>query len=228
MSFVPGLVLITIIGYLWGSLPSGYWMGMLLRGRHFDIRNYGSHKMGATNVRRVLGNIPAAIVFVLDLSKGIGPALLAIFIPFFHGMGWGITAAGLAALLGHIFPVFIGFKGGRGVSTSGGTLLVASPLAFAISLLTSAITIALSRYVSLGSIVGALTGMTCAFIFYFVGRVHPTFIGRIGLPEMLFIVIAAALVILFHHDNIARLLAGTESKLGQETGLERAPSNVKA
>src|SRR5215469_12425723 len=105
------LVLIALIGYLWGSIPSGYWMGKLLRGKHFDIRKYGSHKTGATNVLRVLGKWPAAIVFVFDLSKGVLPTLLALLLPSFFVGGWGPAVAGVTALLGHCFPVFIGFKG---------------------------------------------------------------------------------------------------------------------
>ena len=81
------LLLVAIIGYLWGSIPAGYWMGQLLRGKDFDIRNYGSHKTGATNVLRTLGRWPAAIVFVVDLSKGLGPTLLAMYVPFLHILG---------------------------------------------------------------------------------------------------------------------------------------------
>src|SRR6202049_479689 len=94
------LVLIALIGYLWGSMPPGYWMGQLWRGPNFDIRDYGSHKIGATNVLRTLGKLPALIVFLFDLSKGVGPTLLASLVPFFYGSGWGPTVAGLATLLG--------------------------------------------------------------------------------------------------------------------------------
>src|ERR1700693_4937051 len=119
------LLLIAVIGYLWGSIPAGYWMGKLLRGKDFDIRAYGSHKIGATNVLRTLGRVPALIVFVFDLSKGMGPTLLATLLSFFYGAGWGPTVAGLAALVGHCYPIFIGFRGGRGVLTgSGGLLLI--------------------------------------------------------------------------------------------------------
>src|SRR6266851_6416424 len=98
MPIILVLVLIALVGYLWGSIPSGYWMGKLLRGKDFDIRNYGSHKTGATNVLRTLGRWPAAIVFVFDLSKGLGPTLLAVYVPFLHIQGWGPAVAGLAAL----------------------------------------------------------------------------------------------------------------------------------
>src|SRR6266446_9633748 len=89
------LLLMAVIGYLWGSIPAGYWMGKLLRGKDFDVRDYGSHKTGATNVLRTLGRGPAAIVLAVDLSKGVGPTLLATFIPIFFFSGWGPTVAGL-------------------------------------------------------------------------------------------------------------------------------------
>src|SRR5258708_34637791 len=98
------LLLVAIIGYLWGSVPAGYWMGKLLRGKDFDIRAYGSHKIGATNVLRTLGRGPAIILFVFDLSKGLGPALLAKFVPAFSVSGWGPPLAALLALIGPCHP----------------------------------------------------------------------------------------------------------------------------
>ena len=210
------LLLIAIISYLWGSIPSGYWMGKLLRGRGFDVRNYGSHKTGATNVRRTLGNGPAAVVFAFDLSKGVGPTLLALG-PFFYSAGWGPTVAGLAALLGHCFPVFIRFKGGRGVLTGAGALLVISPLIFLISTLTTIGAIVISRYVSLGSILGSLTTIICGIIFFLI--------GQINLAQLVFLVVTPGLIILFHYDNIGRLLAGKERKIGQKQ-VVATPSNT--
>jgi glycerol-3-phosphate acyltransferase PlsY len=210
------LLLIGLIGYVWGSIPAGYWMGKLLRGKDFDIRDYGSHKIGATNVLRTLGRIPALIVFVFDLTKGILPPLLALLVPFFYGAGWGPPLAAFLALVGHCFPVFIGFKGGRGVSTGGGAVLVLSPLTFFISTVMTIGTIALWRFVSLGSIVGSLTTMICGVIFGFVGWV--------SIPTMIYLVVAPVLVILLHHDNIGRLLSGTERKIGQKVQNENAVS----
>jgi glycerol-3-phosphate acyltransferase PlsY len=218
------LVLIAIIGYLWGSIPSGYWMGKLLRGKDFDVRDYGSHKTGATNVRRTLGNVPAAVVIVVDLSKGVGPVLLATLIPFFYISGWGPTVAGVAALLGHIFPIFIGFRGGRGVMTGAGAILVTSPLTILIAAVTTISTMAISRYVSLGSIVGALTSIICGIIFYLISQTNPTFFGHISLAQMILLVVVPGLVILFHYDNIGRLLAGKERKLGQKEVVAPAPN----
>src|SRR5260370_18578815 len=164
MPIILVLILIALSGYLWGSIPSGYWMGKLLRGKDFDIRDYGSHKTGATNVLRTLGRGPAAIVFAVDLSKGVGPTLLATFIPIFFFSGWGPTIAGLMALIGHCFPIFIGFKGGRGVMTGSAALLVIEPFAFLAALVTPTGTSAISPYLSLTSIVFAPTSMLYPFI----------------------------------------------------------------
>jgi acyl phosphate:glycerol-3-phosphate acyltransferase len=210
------LLLITLIGYLWGSLPFGFWMGRLLRGEKFDIRDYGSHRTGATNVLRTLGTVPGIIVFVLDLSKGVLPTLLAISVPFFNVAGWGPTAAALAALLGHRFPIFIGFEGGRGVSTGAGATLIISPLTFLISAVISISTVAITRYVSLGSLMGCLTIFVCGILFFILGQSYPTFIGRVSFPELVFLVVGSLLVILFHWDNILRLLSGKERKIGQK------------
>ncbi|HEX4206067.1 MAG TPA: glycerol-3-phosphate 1-O-acyltransferase PlsY [Ktedonobacteraceae bacterium] len=230
---MPGLIgsllLVAVVAYLWGSIPSGYWMGKILRGKDFDIRAYGSHKTGATNVLRTLGKGPAIIVLVVDLTKGLGPTLLATFVAPFMAGGWGIVVAGVLALVGHCFPIFIGFKGGRGVMTGAGALLVASPLGFLVSLITTLSTIAIWRYVSLGSIVGGATAIVCGILFYFIGHADPAFIGKISLAQMLYMIIGPALVILFHHDNIGRLLAGKERKIGQKasvTGVATSQNNA--
>ena len=204
-------IIIAVIGYLWGSIPAGYWMGKLLRGRDFDIRDYGSHKIGATNVLRTMGKGPAAIVLLFDISKGVGPTLLATLVPLFFLGGWGPSIAALLALIGHCFPLFIGFKGGRGVSTGAGAILVISPLTFVIAAIATFSTIAISRYVSLGSIMGALASIVCGIIFFFAGQIF-----NVHLPQLVFLVVGPALVILLHHDNIGRLLSGKERKIGQK------------
>jgi len=123
-------------------------------------------------------------------------------------------------LIGHCFPVFIGFKGGRGVLTGAGALLIISPLTFLIATVTTLGTIAISRFVSLGSIVGGLTSIICGILFFIIGRLDPTFIGKVSLAQMVYIVVAPALVIIFHYDNIGRLLAGTERRIGQKVNVE--------
>ena len=220
------LLLAAIIGYVWGSIPAGYWMGKILRGKDFDIRDYGSHKTGATNVLRTLGKVPALIVFAIDLSKGIGPVAIAMSIPFLYVSGWGPSVAALAALVGHCYPFFIGFKGGRGVSTAAGALLVISPLAFLISAIILFSAIAATRYVSLGSILGCLSAIICGLVFYFIGRSNPAFIGRVTLQQLLFMVPGPAFIILLHYDNIGRLLAGKERKIGQTVQDEEKPGTT--
>ncbi len=215
LDIIGSLVITAIVAYLWGSLPAGYWMGKLLRGRDFDIRAYGSHKTGATNVQRTLGNIPALIVLLVDTSKGIGPALLATHVALFQGHGWGILVAGLSALLGHCFPIFSGFRGGRGVLTGAGVLLIVSPFTFLIAAITTFSTIGISRYVSLGSLVGCWTTIICGLLFYFLGPTLFTHVS-VSLAQMLYLVIAPTLIVLFHSDNIGRLLKGTERKLGSK------------
>jgi glycerol-3-phosphate acyltransferase PlsY len=215
---VLSLLLIAVISYLWGSIPAGYWMGKLLKGKDFDIRNYGSHKTGATNVRRTLGNGPALIVLFVDLSKGVGPALLARFVPLFQGAGWGILVAGLLALIGHCYPIFIGFRGGRGVMTGAGAALVMSPLTFLCGAIVAIGTIATTRYVSLGSILGGATFLVCGIIF--------GFLHWITLPEAMYLVLGPLFVILLHYDNIGRLLAGKERKLGQKENVAGTPGKA--
>ena len=228
MPAIVQLALIGIIGYLWGSIPAGYWIGKLIRGKDFDIRAYGSHKIGMTNVLRTLGRGPALFVLIFDLSKGIGPTLIATLVPFFYGAGWGPTVAGLAALIGHIYPVFIGFKGGRGVLTGAGALLIISPLTFLICFVVLAITILTTRYVSLGSILGSLTTIICGIVFFVIGRVNPDFFAKVTLAQLVFMVIGPALIIIVHYDNIGRLLSGNERKLGQKVVLEEGTSSANS
>jgi len=228
MPIIVSLILIGIIGYLWGSIPAGYWIGKLIRGKDFDIRAYGSHKIGMTNVLRTLGRGPALFVLVFDLSKGIGPTLIATHVPFFYGAGWGPSVAGMAALIGHIYPIFIGFKGGRGVLTGAGALLVISPWTFLISMIVLAIAILTSRYVSLGSILGSVSTIICGIVFYIIGLLNPSFFAKATLPEMIFMVVGPLIIILVHHDNIGRLLSGTERKLGQKVVIEEGTSSASS
>lgn len=209
-------ILIALIAYLWGSIPSGYWLGKILRGKDFDIREHGSRKIGATNVLRTLGKGPAAIVFLVDLSKGVGPALLALLVPALNADGWGPSIAGILALLGHCYSVFIGFKGGRGVATGGGALLIVAPIIFLISLLVTIATIAISRFVSLGSILGSACAIICGLVFLVLSQSNPAFPFHVSVQQLLFLIGSPALVIIFHMDNIKRLLSGTERKIGQK------------
>ncbi len=183
LSSVYLLILMAAFAYLWGSIPSGYWMGKLLRGKDFDIRQYGSQKIGATNVLLTLGKVPALIVSFIDITKGAGPVLLATLVPLFNENGWV------------------------------GGALVLSPLSFFISTFVAFSIAYSSRYVSLGSIVGCITLFLCGIVFYSIDYVNPAFFAHVSLAQLIYQTLAPLVVILFHRDNIGRLLAGTERKM---------------
>ena len=187
------------IGYMLGSTPSGYLAGRWLKG--IDLRDCGSGSTGATNVLRNVGKGPALVVFLLDVGKGA----LAVLLAKHFGLGnWIQVLAGLAALAGHIWPVWLGWKGGKAVATGLGMFLgLAWPVGLASFGLFMA-TISLSRIVSLASVVAA-----------------------IGLPVLMLVagnssayvvvsLVASSMVIWRHRSNIQRLMAGTEPRIGQK------------
>lgn len=199
-----------VSGYLLGSLPSGVIIGKVFG--NIDPRTMGSGKTGTTNILRTLGPGPAAMVLVLDLSKGVAAVLLAryAFMPqppaSVNLQAWAEAFGGFAAILGHNHSIFIHFTGGRGVATGGGTMLAVSPFAFVVALIALVVPIALTRYVSLGSIMGAAAGAITDVILAATG--HDSW------PHAIFLVVGASYIIFAHRDNIERLLAGTERKLG--------------
>jgi glycerol-3-phosphate acyltransferase PlsY len=201
------LVLAALLGYLVGAIPFGLIIGRLTRG--IDLREYGSHRTGATNALRTLGMRAAAAVFLLDVGKGVSAVLLARAL--FGGdplVEWAAAAAGLAAIIGHNWSLFIGFTGGRGVATSAGALGAMSVWTIVILAPIVALLIWRSRYVSLGSISGALGApvITAAL----------AAIGAATVPAIAYALGSGLLVTTAHADNIARLRAGTERKIGQK------------
>ncbi len=195
-----------VAGYLLGAVPTGYVMGRLLRG--IDVRDYGSRRTGGTNVLRTMGLRVAAFVMVVDIAKGAVAVLIARAI---SGEPYVQTVAGSAAVVGHVWPVYVGFRGGRGVGTSFGALLAMNPLA-ALALLPVALAvIAVSRYMSLMS-VGMAAVAAALFLGLAVAGVHPYAYG-------VYTLIVAALIVVLHYDNIQRLLSGTERKIGQKEQL---------
>jgi glycerol-3-phosphate acyltransferase PlsY len=195
-----------IVGYVVGSVPSGVVVGRLFG--DVDPRQHGSGKTGATNILRTLGPGAAVTVAVLDVLKGAVPVLLARYVLFPHQL-WAEAIAGFAALLGHNFSLFIGFKGGRGVATGGGATLAMQPLCVLFGAIGMIGSIAATRYVSLGSMVAcAVCAITDAVLVAL--RVDQ-------LPHLVFIAGGAAFVIYAHRDNIVRLLNGTERKLGEKS-----------
>ena len=195
-----------IIGsYLIGSIPSGLVISKL---RGIDIREYGSGNIGTTNVLRTLGTRYGAIVLVADVLRGVMAVLLARYI---IETSMGEMAAGFAVVAGHDWSVFLRFKGGRGVATSVGALFpmaMPAPLTGIIGLAVFILIIALTRYVSLGSIVGSVSAVLVMAIY--------TGLDRVPWQYMVYIVVVVALIIYQHRDNIARLMSGKESKLGQK------------
>jgi glycerol-3-phosphate acyltransferase PlsY len=204
-------LLIVVAAYLLGSIPSGYVLVRLFR--HQDIRQTGSGNIGATNVLRSGGKGLAAATFFMDMLKGcaavwLGGAMGGLLAPDAAPDDMRALAA-LVAVLGHIFPVWLGFKGGKGVATGFGVFLVASPWAALAAISVFFIVLALSRYVSLASILGA--GSFPLFAWW-LGRVH---VCAARTPFFVAVEIAVALLLIAkHYQNIRRLLKGTESKLG--------------
>ena len=193
---------VVIGSYLIGSIPCGLILGKL---RGVDVREYGSGKTGTTNVLRTIGKKAAAVALVCDLLKGVIAIILARYV---LGSPVGEMAAGFAAVAGHDWSIFIKFKGGRGVTTSLGGLLVMVPLAGVGSIAVFVLVIALSRYASLGSIVGALAGVAI--------MVALTALDQAPWEYLVYTGVVVALIVFQHRDNIGRLLSGSENKLGQK------------
>ena len=193
------------LGYLSGALPWGLWLGRWVRG--VDVRTMGSRNLGATNVYRSLGPGIGVATLLLDVAKGALPVWLlpgsALGAGFPGGPEWCRLAAGFAAIAGHVWTVFAGFKGGKGVATTAGVLLALSPPAFAAFLVVFVATVAISRFISLGSILGSLAFAVTLALATPGGARSATF----G-----FGVLVAAVVILRHRENISRLLEGKERR----------------
>jgi len=194
--------LIVLAAYLLGAIPVGLVLGKL---RGVDVTEYGSGKIGFANVLRILGARYAAIVFVADILKGVIAVLIAKFT--LHSNA-GEMAAAFAAIAGHNWSVYIKFKGGRGVNTSVGGLLAMEPMAGAIGLAVFWMIVGVSRYISLGSMLGGLSAVV-AMIVLFV-------LGRTPLEFLIYTLVAVALIVIQHRDNILRLLSGGERKVGEE------------
>jgi glycerol-3-phosphate acyltransferase PlsY len=200
-------LLVVAVSYLLGSIPSGY---LLIRFfRHQDIRSVGSGNIGATNVLRSGGKGLGAVTFLIDVLKGaaavgLGALIAALLEPSAAPRNYEALAA-LFAVLGHTFPVWLRFKGGKGVATGFGVFLVAAPWAALAAITVFAIVLALSRYVSLASILGAASFPLFAWIT--VSGDRPVFFIDVQFA-------VALIIIVKHHQNIRRLLAGTESRFG--------------
>jgi glycerol-3-phosphate acyltransferase PlsY len=203
-------LLIVIAAYLLGSIPTGFLLMRLFR--HEDIRQAGSGNIGATNVLRSGGKFLGAATFLLDMLKGCSAVWLGAFLGglLLHNgspdaLYNAMALAALVAVLGHVFPVWLDFHGGKGVATGFGVFLAATPLAALAAISVFFLVLALSRYVSLASILGAASFP--AFACFLVHGQRPPFFIAVEIAVSLIIIVK-------HHQNVRRLLAGTESRFG--------------
>jgi glycerol-3-phosphate acyltransferase PlsY len=204
---IPYLIMIPV-GYLIGAVPFGYLAGKMFA--NVDIREYGSGSTGMTNVLRTAGARVAAGVLLLDVGKSVLAVVIARLA--FDSRG-AEAAAALAVLFGHSWPVFIGFRGGRSTASGWGGLLILSPVAGLIATLIGLSLIALTRYMSVGSIFAASLGSLALVVLALTGIVEtPLVYSWYG-------IVGGTLIVLRHKENILRLLNGTERKIGQPVDL---------
>ncbi|HEU5217919.1 MAG TPA: glycerol-3-phosphate 1-O-acyltransferase PlsY [Gemmatimonadales bacterium] len=189
-----------LASYLVGAIPTSYLVVRIVKGQ--DLRLLGSGNLGATNLYRVLGWRYAVPVGLFDMLKGAVPVLL--FAPRAGGGAVAALGLGAAAVVGHVFPVFLRFRGGKGVATGAGVVLGLAPLAFLAAFATWAIVVKLSGYVSLGSVLAAAVLPPAVYL------LHPDRRPLLGL-----FILLAALIIALHRKNIGRLLSGTENRFGR-------------
>lgn len=203
------LIGLFVLGYLIGAIPFGVIAGRLMRG--IDVRDYGSGGMGMTNVMRTVGRKAGLLVMIADLLKGAGAVALAwpIIGSSPDMLGWGHAVAGMAAVVGHSWPVYIRFRGGRGIATGAGALLVIYWPVALISVVVFIAVVRLTRYVSLGSILATLAMLLSMILFVVVYDREPV-------ASIAFAAVVAAVIIFRHRGNISRLRSHTESKIGQK------------
>ncbi len=199
-------IILVITGYLLGSIPSSVWIGKRFYG--IDVREHGSHNAGATNTLRVLGRKAALPVFAIDFLKGFAAVKLSLIATDFNGYAEGSTelfvlrmALTVAAVMGHIFPIFAGFKGGKGVATIAGTMVALATVPTLLAFGVFMVVLAVSHYVSLGSILGGISFPVMLVLWHADSKM------------VIFGIVVAIMLIFTHRRNIKRLLSGTESKI---------------
>lgn len=199
-------VLVLIAAYVLGSIPFGY---LLVRAKEgADVRETGSGGTGATNVSRRAGKVAGLVTLLLDAAKGALAIFLAReFLTPDFGINWWVAGVSVVAIVGHIFPVWLGFRGGKGVATGVGVFLSLAPVAVACAGLIFILIILATRYVSLSSIGAVIAFPLCVWLLSAFVKPVP------GLMEILAAaVIGGSLIIFMHRENIVRLVRGTESK----------------
>lgn len=191
------LPLLALLGYAIGSIPFSFMVARLFGVK--DVRTVGSGNVGATNVMRSAGRVPGVLALLLDGSKGAVAVLLARVLTSSEAL---VCVAGIFAMIGHLFPVWLGFRGGKGVATGAGLFLPLAPGALGIAVLTFIATVAISRYVSLASILASFALPVAA---YLLGGTTTVVVTALT---------AALMVVVKHHANLGRLIRGVEPKLG--------------
>jgi glycerol-3-phosphate acyltransferase PlsY len=200
-----------LIAYLLGAIPFGYLLVKFVFTEGEDVRAVGSGGIGATNVARRAGVKAGLITYVLDVAKGVAAVMLMRLVA--DGNYFWIGAAAVAAIVGHILPVFLRFRGGKGVATGVGVYLALAPYSVLTTLVLWAIIVYRTKYVSLGSIIATAAVPLWTLIYY--GLLFPS-------PHLAAMVIVAvvgcALIVAKHHENIRRLIKGTENRIGGRVG----------
>lgn len=195
-------VIILVIAYLLGSIPSALWIGKLLY--KTDIRKHGSGNLGGTNTFRTLGVKAGLIVSILDILKGTAATLLPL-LPFFSNTDVHPLILGVLAVIGHMFPIFAQFKGGKAVATSGGVLLAYHWPLFVIMLAGFFIVLKLTKMVSLTSMILAMLGLLYTVLY--------NIFYRVDIPLLIVIILLATFILYRHRANMTRIKAGTEPKV---------------
>ena len=189
------IVILMIVAYILGSIPNALWIGKAFKG--IDVREHGSKNTGSTNAARVLGAKLGILTLILDISKGAIPTLIASML---LDSSISVILVGICAILGHSFSIFMKFKGGKAVATTVGVFIVLVPGAILLAAIIFFLVFGITRYVSLSSMIGAISLPIWIIIFYK------------NIPLTIFGIIIAILIIVRHKSNIQRLLNGTESK----------------
>lgn len=198
-------LLLIVFAYLIGSIPTAIWVSKSFFG--IDIRDYGSGNAGATNTFRVLGSKWGSFVMIVDVIKGVVATSLYILLPYYLTNEWDRTnlmiGLGLAAVIGHIFPIWANFRGGKGVATLLGMAVAIQPLVAVCCIGVFLLVLYLTRFVSLSSILAGISFMV--FILFIFNEKETLY--------RIFAVVVALMVVLTHQKNIGRILRGTESKV---------------
>jgi glycerol-3-phosphate acyltransferase PlsY len=205
-------LLAIVIGYLLGAIPFGFLVPRVFGVK--DVRKIGSGNVGATNAYRAAGPVAGILVLLFDIGKGVGAVLLARAMPgTLLETEYLIIAAGMAAIIGHIFTVFLGFKGGKGVNTALGVMITILPMEVIIAIIVFIIVVYIKRYISLGSILASSILFLIVFFEWLlkIKDVHP---GYVAVSFLL-----ALLIIFAHRSNIKRLIAGNENKFSFHAGV---------